>query len=88
MSLVMVAGSLGNVFFVMAVAQLFGEFGPRSFFPAVLAVLGLTAAASAVISGTQQQRPQQEQLQEQEQGQDERRQPSKTKDGGSVAAAP
>lgn len=56
MSLVMVAGSLGNVFFVMAVAQLFGIYGPRSFFPAVVGVLLLTALASAVISGVQHQK--------------------------------
>ena len=55
MSLVMVAGSLGNVIFVMAVAQLFGNFGPSSFFPAVVGVLALTAAASAVISVVQHQ---------------------------------
>ena len=35
MSIIMVAGSLGNVFFVMCVAQLFGTWGPRSFCPTI-----------------------------------------------------
>ena len=36
MSIIMVAGSLGNVFFVMCVAQLFGALGPQSFCPTIL----------------------------------------------------
>lgn len=38
MSIIMVAGSLGNVFFVMCVAQLFGALGPPSFCPTILGV--------------------------------------------------
>lgn len=38
MSIIMVAGSLGNVFFVMCVAQLFGALGPLSFCPTILGV--------------------------------------------------
>jgi hypothetical protein len=55
MSIIMVAGSVGNVLFVMCVAQLFGAFGPPSFCPTIFCTLVLTAAASAVIGwfGTQ-----------------------------------
>jgi fucose permease len=45
MSIIMVAGSLGNVFFVMCVAQLFGAWGPQSFCPTILGVQCLSPSS-------------------------------------------
>ena len=58
MTIIMVAGSLGNVLFPMVVAQLFGAIGPSAFAPCILGPLLLTALALLLISalGSRQRR--------------------------------